>query len=347
MAERIRSGSWKLPSPRPDMRLCILHGTDEMRKREYLEALQQMLRQQHGTFHTVVFPGATAELAEVLDEVRTASLLEPFKLVLVDEADQFLKRSGHREALERYAEAPLDQALLVLRAVNWHPGRLDKLVQKRGAVVRCDPLPPQAVPGWLIQRAKSAYGCQLEPAAARSLAEQMGTDLLRLDSELAKLAAAAGPKGRIDRQAVQELVGRSSDEKAWAIQSAVLEALESRERLVPMAAGRLLLEKLHELVELAGNDEVPVQYAVADLMRKLTYAAILRQQGMTDPQIAQALGLWGPARQAILNASRRLPADKVRRWFDRAMELDLRSRSGLGESLRNLECFCAALADEI
>ncbi|MEZ6189671.1 MAG: hypothetical protein R3C45_00085 [Phycisphaerales bacterium] len=43
-----------------------------------------------------------------------------------------------------------------------------------------------------------------------------------LDSELAKLALMVKPGEPIDRALIEQTVGKSSDEKAWEVQEAVL-----------------------------------------------------------------------------------------------------------------------------
>ncbi len=328
-------------------RFCALVGPEEMLKREALDNLRAALKAAHGDFDTSYFSGPAATLADVLDEVRTYSLLQPFKMVVVDDAEAFLRNEASRLALERYAQAPVDQAVLVLRSVGFNFPRLEKAMAGGGGVIRCEPMTRTQATSWLARRATGTYQRRLAPEAAALMVERLGADLMRLDSELGKLAVMAGDEEPITTPMIEQAVGRGSDEKAWAMQAAVLAAIEQGGQDMNSGVGRQMLEKVHELVDLAGNDEVPVYYAIADLMRKLCYAAILRQRGANDGQIARSLGLWGPAREAILAAAHKVPGALARRWFDRIMELDLRNRSSLGDALRNLEGFCALMADEL
>jgi DNA polymerase-3 subunit delta len=294
---------------------------------------------------TITFDGQSAGLADVLDELRTYSLLQPYKLVLVDRAEEFVKR--FREPMERYAAAPVDQATLVLRSEGWHAGKIDKLIAKVGAVVKCDSLRRGEAEAWVLRRCPAHHGRPITTPAAKLMVARLGCDLGLLDSELGKLAALAEPGHALDPALVEQLVGRSSDEKAWVIQEAVLQALDPTALATPTQRAQDMIRKVHDLVDLAGNDPTPVVWAVADLMRKLCYGVALKKQGESDFQIGKELRLWGAQQAVMLAVLRKLDGPKVQRWYDRVLDLDRRSKTGLGESTRNLECFCALLADEI
>src|SRR5690606_27907262 len=131
-------------------RVLLLTGPEQMLKRHCMQELRDALQAAHGDLHEVTFDGKTVQLADVLDELRTFSMMQQYKLVIVDDADQLLKEkkddedkpspsakkrdagSGARAAIERYAESPVDHATLVLRSEKWNPGKLDKLIEKVG-----------------------------------------------------------------------------------------------------------------------------------------------------------------------------------------------------------------------
>ncbi|MEX0774587.1 MAG: DNA polymerase III subunit delta [Phycisphaeraceae bacterium] len=330
-------------TPGADWRVCVLTGPDEMIKRLKLDELRSALEQEHGEFETMYYDGETVGLADVLDELRTYSMLQSFKVVVVDKAEKFAQR--FREPLERYAAAPADSGTLVLRCDTWNKGNLDKAIAKVGGLIDCKPMKPSEVPAWVIRRAQEEHGCPITPQAAAALAQRMGSDLMRLDSELAKLAVMVDKGQGIDVPQVEAVVGRSSDEKAWEIKNALLAGL-ARGKGVAGPQARETIEKLHELVDVARQDEVPIHYAIADLMRQLFYAStLLRRRAGNDFAIAKQVGFWGDSR-AFMDVARRIDPAKARRWLDRIMDGELRVRSSLGDSLRNLECFCAVVADE-
>lgn len=321
-----------------DSRIVVLHGPDEMQKKAALQDLRAALTEAHGEVELFTFEGKAASLADVFDELRSYSLMQTYKIVLVDNAEEFTKT--HRQALERYAENPVEHATLVLRAGTWHAGKLDKLIEKVGAVVKCTAMSPAAAKSWLIARAKDEYERKLSAPAAEALIDRLGTEGMKLDTELAKLSLMVQADQPIEPALVQQVVGRSSEEQAWAVQEAVLEAMGRGD-------GGRILSKVHELVDLGGQPEVLVTYFVADLIRKLNIAVMLRAAGMPDAAIAKELKLWGPRQAMFLQVLRKLRPGAPGRLFDEAMRADQRAKSGLGETMRNLECLCVRLADEM
>ncbi|MFP4223371.1 MAG: DNA polymerase III subunit delta [Phycisphaeraceae bacterium] len=315
-------------------RICVLTGPEEMLKRQHLQELRQSLEKEHGEVETFTFDGKSAELAEVLDELRSYSLMQTYKLVLVDEADQFVKT--HRQALERYAESPVDHATLVFRSATWNKGKLDKLIARHGGIVKCTPPAPGQAKTWLTKRSQSQYQRQLQPAAADALIDRLGPDLMKLDSELSKLSLMVEPDQPIGPDLVREVVGKSSEEQAWAVQEAVLAGLARG------SAGPVI-SKLHELVELADQPDVLVAYFVADLVRKFNVALMMKQAGVPEGVIARQLKLWGDRQQMFFAALRKMNPERAAAMFRDIVHADRKAKSGLGEPMRNLEGFCVRM----
>jgi DNA polymerase III delta subunit len=84
------------------------------------------------------YDGETAELAEVLDDLRSFAMFGGGKVVVVRSADEFVSR--YREPLENYLAHPSNSGSLVLR-LNSLPKvqRVYKLIAKVGEVVECTP----------------------------------------------------------------------------------------------------------------------------------------------------------------------------------------------------------------
>ncbi|MEM6553403.1 MAG: DNA polymerase III subunit delta [Planctomycetota bacterium] len=359
-------------------RVLVLHGPEEALKRGYVKELRGVLEAEHGELDGHQFDGKTVELSAVMDELRGYSLMAGYKLVVVDEADAFVK--AHRAALERYCESPVDHATLVLRAGTWNRGNLDKAIAKVGAIVKCEAVRPAEAAAWAVERAKTEHGVELDRRAAGLLVERMGVDLGMLETEVAKLALMAPPApvsggageaaqnpsasagfaggggGKITLELVREVVGQGSDEKAWVVQAEVLQGLSPGSG---DASGAL--RTIKELVELSGQPAILVGYAVADLMRKLAVGVAMRSAGEGDQAITKAARVWGPqvrpfmavvgalglGRGAAQNpsASAGFGVGRVSGMLGAALEADARSKSGYGEAVRNLECLCVALAD--
>ena len=323
--------------------MVALYGGEPVLIREHIEQLTAALEKAHGQTESYAFDGRSCGVADVLDELRSFSLLQCYKIVIVDDAEQFV--TAHRAALERYAQAPVDHATLVLRSTKWRHGKLDKLIEKVGALIACDAPSAAACEAWLRKRSKFAHQCTLDPKAAAHLVSRIGPDLGRLDGELSKLVLLAEPGKPIGEQLIDTIVGRDSDEQAYAVQEALLGSLVEPGGSDRRQRGRLAIEKIHELVDLSRQAEVLISYFVADLVRKLYLGLQLKRQGMAEAAIARQLGLFGPRRTPFFRALRVLDDRAVGDLFDAIVDADARSKSGLGNPLRNVERFCVRLAD--
>ena len=316
----------------PGSPIFIFYGKEAFLRADYTKTLRAALEQAHGEIETVYFDGTRDALADVLDECRSFGLMQQHKLVAVDAADQLVKGDS-RPLMERYAQAPVENATLVLRCDTWNKGNLDKLIEKAGGeIVKCDDVPPAAALAWAIDRARSAHAVNLPRPAAQLLVERIGGDLGRLDSEIGKLAAAAGTEP-ISPELVAELVGMTREEEAWSIQSMML----GRD---PEA----MLRHLRTILENTKADQtVMTFFAAMDLCRKLHLAGEGLRQGMSPDAVGRALKLWGPSRDPILSVARRLPAETTAALVSMSVEADRRSKSGLGRSDRLLERVALAI----
>ena len=318
-----------------DTRFLVLHGPEQMVMQEHLDTLKAALDQAHGGYEVFRFDGKTATLADVFDELRGYSLMSVYKLVLVDEAEPFVK--AHRAALERYAQSPVDHATLVLRTPAWNKGNLDKLIAKVGQVIKCEPPKPADAARWLVERAQSHHRAELKQNAASALVDRVGPHLMLLDAELGKLAVMADA-GVIDLKLVEAQVGQSSDAKAWVMQEPLLVGMARRSAREP-------LEMVRELIDLAGHDPVPVMWAAMDLCRKLAVAWAMKSSGQNEAEIGKAMRLWGPQVRPFMDVVRKLDSHAATTLLQTALRADASTKSGLGDARRNLEALCVTLTD--
>ncbi len=324
---RAKAGPVRLDA---DCRVVVLHGKEPHLRSLHTDALRQALEERFGEVERIRF-GAETALADILDECRSFGLMQQHKLVLVDDADKIVSAET-RPALERYAAGPTDSATLVLRADTWRPGNLDKAIAKVGAVVKCDALSPADAAVWAERRAYKRLGVKIDPAAVAALIERVGTDLGRLDAELAKLAAMAGDEP-ITPALVRESVGMTREEEVWVIQSRLLE--RSAERAIGAVRDALGPSK---------QPEALVSFAVIDLARKLHASSRLLRSGAPEMQVARELKIWGESQRPILAAARRAEPGVLADLFDLAVETDAKSKSGRTDPALALETLAVRFA---
>ncbi len=333
----------------PSMRIVVLHGKEPFLISEASRRYADLLREGYGDLARFDFDGETAEIADVLDELRSYALFEPHKLVVVDAADKFLaeppapddvpkpkkRQSTCRRILEAYAENPVEQASLLLRADAWRPGKLDKLVAKVGAVRKYAPLKEAEAVKWCVDACPRRHEAKIDRAAARLLVERVGTGLARLDTELAKLSAFAG-SGTIGLDEVRELVGRSREEQAWALQTAIMSGSTAE-----------ACTKLRELLEISRIDETLVTWAITDMLRRIHTASQLIRQGVGEQSFRQSLRLSWPPGDRMLEVARRAEPGRIAQLFNEAVRTIHRTRSSFGDRDRNLEVLTVRVTDTI
>jgi len=207
------------------------------------------------------------------------------------------------------------------------------MLDKQGAVRRCDPIKEHLVIPWIVQRAREVYGKSIDSAAAARLASLIGPDLQRLDNELAKLSLYEPAAPSITDKAVDALVGFQHEQQIWDMINA-------------LAAGdaATALKKVDELWALDPKIEYTASGAVFSWVNQVLKARELVDRRMPDAMIGKELRLWPPDRaQKVIALARTWGLKGAARWSLEMLQMDLANKTSLGESRRNLEKFIAQL----
>lgn len=232
------------------------------------------------------FVGKDVDLQSVTDELRTVSMWGDRRLVIIDEADDFV--SKYRAGLEKYIDAPARKSVLVLDVTSWpKTTRIAKQVAKTGWEVDCSPLKGAELTRWLNELATSTYAVKLDRDACALLVELVGEEPGLLDQELSKVAAYVGDRKRITLDDVRVLVGGWRTETTWAMTDAV------RDDRLPDA-----LAALDQLL-VAGEAPQKLLGGISFVFRKLALATELSRSEPFDQALKSAgifprdLGLAG------------------------------------------------------
>lgn len=307
--------------------LYALVGEDSFLQIEALQSIVHSL----GNAQRTDFDGETAELAEVMDELRSFSMFASSRLVVVRSADEFISR--YRSEMEEYVQSPSESATLVLRCKSL-PGnqRISKLIAKHGTIEKCDPPGDKDLPVWIVQRARNKHQLDIEPAAARLLADLIGTDLGRLDNELAKLALSVD--GKVNAEVVNRSVVFQREQEMWHMTD-------------ELTAGRIdkALERWRHLLQSDPSSEFRAVTWLGLWLEKAIKAIQLKQDKVSPPAIARQLRIWPVSNvDSLLKTIDRLGQQRLYRSLDLLTELDHRSKSGLGEASDNVERFIISMA---
>jgi DNA polymerase-3 subunit delta len=268
--------------------------------------------------------GERAELAEVLDELRSFAMFGPSKLVAVRDADAFVTR--FREPLENYLDSPSSTATLVLRMSSLpKTQRIYKMIAKIGRIEACEPLKQHELPGWLTARAKSMHKLNLSREAAVLMAEQVGADLGKLDNELAKLALQVEAGKQVGPEDVRKSVAFQREQEIFEMTNA-------------LALGNTAdaLRRWRQLLALDSSAE----------FRAVTWLGMWLEDVrafLASPSTFKNVWRYKEKLPQFKQTAQAIGKKRVAKLVDMLAEVDYRSKNGIGEASSNVEQFLLAV----
>jgi DNA polymerase-3 subunit delta len=300
----------------PPTGVVVLFGEETQLRQDVVRALvQSVLRGDELSLGK--YAGKDVELKTILDELRTVSMFSSGRMVVVEEADDFV--SNYRTQLEEYVERPAKGSLLVLNVKSWPANtRLAKKLAtgKAGLALECKPLSGAKLMAWLTAQAKSAHNLQLTRDGAALMAELAGNSLGLLTQELSKLAAYVGDRSRIGVEDVRALVGGWRAETTWTMLNAV--------RDNDLNHALLCLDKLM----VSGEPALKILGGVTFVFRKLATATDVSRQGTALRVALKDAAVFPSEIDAAEKYLRRIGRARADRIIPRIAETDYRLKGG-------------------
>jgi len=257
---------------------------------------------------------ASAELAAVLDDLRTPPLLGDRRLVIVSDADDFI--SAYRDKLEAYLNAPSSNGTLLLTVKSFPANtRLAKRVAKIGVKADCSPLKANAA-GTFIRREAAARSRQLDRQGEILMIEWLGTDRARIAGELDKLAAYTEGRTTITADDVAAVVVATAGVNPFALPDA-------------LAAGdaKAALNVLERLLTQRG-EEYRVLGLIGWHLRRAMKAKQMLAAGGREFDIFKAVNIFGASRQAYRRMLAERPLARICGDFRQLIRADLAIKTG-------------------
>jgi DNA polymerase-3 subunit delta len=295
----------QVPDPIPAV--VVLSGGQRHLKQSALTILKRVVTADEETSFSS-FAGKDADLQTITDELRTISMWGDRRLVVVEDADEFVTK--FRGQLEKYVDKPAKKSVLVLNVKTWTKStRLAKQVAASGLDVECSELKGAPLLKWLQDTAKHTYQQTLARDAAVLLVELVGEELGMLDQELSKLASYVGAGAKIEFDDVQKLVGGWRTETTWAMTDA------TRDNDLAFALGAL------DQLLTAGDAPLKLLGGISFVFKKLAQATDLSRTAPLDQAIRQ-VGLFPQAIPASQNYLRRLGRNKAEQILNLLLSTD-------------------------
>jgi DNA polymerase III subunit delta len=193
---------------RPGAAVVFLHGEEEYQREEAVQRILELfLDPATRDFNLDQLRGADAASETLASLIGTPPMMSEHRVVLVREA-QGLSPKG-REVIEAVLARPPGGIVLVLVASipQGSKAKFYGVLKEKALATEFPPVSPLDLPGWLIERAASAHGLEIELAAARALAAAIGSQLGILAAELGKLADYVGDRKRVTVEDVEAVGG--------------------------------------------------------------------------------------------------------------------------------------------
>lgn len=319
----------------------VLHGPDEFTCRAQVQAMRaQMGDPGTADLNISVFDDKSASAAEILAAAQAIPFLGEKRLVIVGGLLSWLTRRGAGKAAkdeltvlaEGLTELPpwarvvfvesvtLPDSHPILKLAKTVPGGFHKTFDA-----------PRNPTRWIVEHARSAYGAEIEPAAAAALAAVTGDDLHAADSELSKLAVYTGGERPISEADVALLT-------PYVAEVSIFEMVDALGRRDGATAVRLL----HRL--LADGEPLPIFGMIIRQFRLLIMAREFLNEGGAPRQAGSALGVHPFVGEKVAAQAKVFTQEQLEAIYRHLLDTDLAIKTGKVEAALALDLLIAGIA---
>lgn len=217
--------------------LYLLQGDDDIEKSALGHEFEELIEDGLRAFNVErIHAGEVTSGEKLADFVsslvataRTLPMMAPRRVVIVLQAEALLVPKRESEAatraldeLEALLTEPEPQTTLVLVAGALDKrSRMYKLLSRQAVLVQCGAIEDQADAERWIRNRLAAAGAQIDPAAARLLAERGGTDIKRIRNDVERLLLYTLGQKTISGDDVRQVVGPAALQDDWALTNAI------------------------------------------------------------------------------------------------------------------------------
>ena len=221
----------------------------------------------------------SANIADVLDELRTLPFLAPKRVVLIKGAESFIKANA--DQLGAYLDDPSPSGILILTVTSWDKRtRFHKKIQGTGGLIEIAKMYSNQMPAYVTAYAQQNHGIQLDGQCSRFLVELVGDDPGRLCCEMDKLAIFVAPKKTVTFQDIERLIGKNRMFDAFGVIDSI-------------NAGKIgpALARLRNMFQADKSTEYTVVGAFGYHFRRLFRVKAMIEKGTSPQQAAMKSGV--------------------------------------------------------
>jgi len=273
-----------------------------------------------------IFYGTENTLSEIISSCMSYSMFGAQQLIVVKEFDKI--KSATLDSLVKYILHPQKSTILVLAADKWGKARVYQEILDQAVGVSCKPLKEEELYGWLAARVRNA-GIKAERESILFLIENIGANLLRLQTEISKILNYIGPGGKLTMDLAMQLTGFSREVNIFNFQKYLAE-----KKLEPgLKIGMQLLEQGEVLAGI-----LPMLYG---FFRKIWVVQSLRARKLSTEQILRQVDGKMYFYKDIFTAEQKFSRAQIRKVMERLLdaEVQLKTSQQPAESILTMLCY--------
>lgn len=299
--------------------IYVLHGDDGYLKSGHCARIvERLIGDGDREMSLIEYEEVVPELAIVLDSLRTLPFLAPHRVVVIRDADAFVKK--HREQLEEYFENPSDNGSLILLVKTWQKNtKIAKRVDSVGETVDCNKPDAAKLIAWIERRVKEA-GKTIQREVSVLLATESVGGLATIKEEVDKLICYAWKRDAITAADMAAVTISAAPPEAFALVDCIIRG-----------DSKGALDHLNRAIKNRG-DEMMVLGQLAWHVRRTILARRILGNGEPISAAIKAAKIWDPDRN-MANRKRKefgqLLQRKTLRQIESGMRLVLKTDLGI------------------
>ncbi len=255
-----------------------------------------------------VYYGREIDIAEVLDQLNTASLLSDSRLIVIKDADEIPDEL--RMGLIRYIKKPSKSVWLVLDSED--EAVLKDYDEVTGFIsVRNFAVPVGSSLNTWIKDYIRTNGKAIEDKALVALRELEGNDLSYLSQELDKLIAFTGDRTEITSGDVDEVIGRSLIVSAFEISNSI--GRRDTSGAIKIASDLIM----------SGKKEFEIIGILCWHLKRMFKAKVMKGKGESDYNIASSLRMGRRFQEDFFRQLASFNSNKIKADIELLLQADL------------------------
>lgn len=269
-------------------------------------------------FNETICSLADTDFQHAIAAAEQLPMISARRIVRITEINKL--KEADEEALARYIARPAETSVVIFVADDLDKRRRFVKTLLDGCVsVEFSALNDADLFKWAKDRLRDS-GAQIDEMALRQVVALVGSNVLKLTTEIEKLAVAALPEGIITFEMVEQLVPNTRELSNFELTDHLLNKNRPR-----------ALQILHKILD-DGAEPLMLLGLVASNFRRLLLAKELMRQGVERTEVARTIRLPYGKQEEFLAAARRADAAALAQSLQRISDADLAIKTSKGGS---------------